>query len=138
MSNNPIRPIDRTLSSITTPGQSRLGSNGNEEVLHIPQSSSITGASPSDCLMSYPRHLLAAGEVLPLCRDAVGVFYSPRRQGFSLFLCGWGPYDGERCATNLKSRWGSELLNDSGINLTENNYNLYKTAIIMYLLLKEP
>ena len=28
--------------------------DGNEGVLHIPQSSSITGTSPSDCLVSYP------------------------------------------------------------------------------------
>ncbi len=30
--------IDRTLSSATTPGDSGPGSNGNEGVLHIPQS----------------------------------------------------------------------------------------------------
>ena len=30
----------------------------HEEVLHIPQSSSIFGASPSDCLASYPGHSL--------------------------------------------------------------------------------
>ena len=52
-----IWPIDRTLSSATTPGQSGPGSDGNEEVLHIPQSSRFTGASPSDCLVSYPGHL---------------------------------------------------------------------------------
>ena len=44
----------RTLSGATTPGQSRPGNNGNEEVLHIPQSFNITGKSPSDCLVSYP------------------------------------------------------------------------------------
>ena len=27
-------------------------------VLHIPQNSSITGTSPSDCLVSYPGHSL--------------------------------------------------------------------------------
>ena len=37
-----IRPIDWTLS----------GCNGNKGVLHIPQSSTITGAGPSDCLVS--------------------------------------------------------------------------------------
>ena len=37
------------------------GSDGNERVLYIPQSSSITGTSPSDCLESYPGHPL--GEV---------------------------------------------------------------------------
>ena len=40
-----IGPKDRTLSSATTAGQSRSGSNGNEGVFHIPQSSSITEAS---------------------------------------------------------------------------------------------
>ena len=47
-----IWPIDRTLSSATTPGQSGPGNDGNEGLLHIPQSSSITGTSLSDCLVS--------------------------------------------------------------------------------------
>ena len=41
------------LSGTTTLRQSGPGSNGNEGVLHIPQSPSITGTSPSDCLVSY-------------------------------------------------------------------------------------
>ena len=45
----------------------------------IPQSSSTAGTSPSDCLVSYPGHLL--GGVLPLCRGAVSVFYSPSQLG---------------------------------------------------------
>ena len=45
---------DRTLSGAITLGQSGIGSNGNEGVLRIPLSSSITGTSPSDCLVSYP------------------------------------------------------------------------------------
>ena len=55
--NSSIWPKDRTLSSATTLGQSGSGSNSNsnEGVLHIPQSSK-TGASPSDCFMSYPGH----------------------------------------------------------------------------------
>ena len=52
------RLIDRTLSGSTTLGQSGPGSNSNEGVLHIPQWSSITGALPLNCLMSYLRHLL--------------------------------------------------------------------------------
>ena len=48
-----IWPMDMTLLDVTTPGQSGHGNNGNEEVLCIPQSSSITGPSPSDCLVSY-------------------------------------------------------------------------------------
>ena len=53
-----IWPIDRTLSGATTLGQSEPGRNGNDGVLRIPQSPSITGASSSDCLVSYPGHSL--------------------------------------------------------------------------------
>ena len=49
------------LSGVTALGQSEPVSNGNEGVLHIPQSSSITGTSPSDCLMSHLGHLLEWG-----------------------------------------------------------------------------
>ena len=41
-----IQPINRALFGATIP------SKGNEEVLRIPQSSSITGTSLSDCLAS--------------------------------------------------------------------------------------
>ena len=58
-----IWPIDRTLSGAITPGQSGPGIDGNEGVLRIPQSTSITGASPSDCLVSYLGHSL--GGVYP-------------------------------------------------------------------------
>ena len=52
-----------TLSGAATLGHGGPGSDGNEVVLHILQSSCNTGTSPSDCLVSYPRHLL--GRVLP-------------------------------------------------------------------------
>ena len=39
-------------------GQSGPASNGNEGAPRIPQNSSITRTSPSDCLVSYPGHLL--------------------------------------------------------------------------------
>ena len=58
MSKSSIWPTDRTLSGTTTPGQSGPGSVGNEGVLHIHQSSSITGALPLDFLVSYPRQSL--------------------------------------------------------------------------------
>ena len=47
-----IWPIDRPLSDATIPGLSIPGSDGNKGVLRIPQSSSITGISPSDSLVS--------------------------------------------------------------------------------------
>ena len=56
------------LSGTTTLGQSGPGSDGNKGILHIPQSSSITGTSPSDCLVSYLRHLFG-GSYLVLALD---------------------------------------------------------------------
>ena len=58
MSNTSIKPVDTTLTGAITPGQSGPGSNGNEGILRIFQSSSINEASPSDCLVSYPGHTL--------------------------------------------------------------------------------
>ena len=71
-----IWPIDRVRSDATTLGQSGPGSDGNEGVFRFPKNSSITGTSPSDCLVSY-QDIYWGGGILPLCRDAVGVFYSP-------------------------------------------------------------
>ena len=53
-----IWPIDRTLIRYTTPRQSGPGSDGNQGVLRIPQSSSIAGTSSSDCLVVYREHSL--------------------------------------------------------------------------------
>ena len=133
MANSSIWPIDQTLSGATTSGQSGPGSDSNEGVFRIPQSSNITGASPSNCLTSYPGHLFGEfylpaevqsvyftatadwatrhlfgepypstemqsvyftvtakwatghlfGGVLPLCRDAVSIFYSHNRLGWN-------------------------------------------------------
>ena len=52
MSSSSIWPIDRILAEATIAGQSGPGSNNNEGVLHIPQSSR-TGASISDNLVLY-------------------------------------------------------------------------------------
>ena len=71
-----IQPIDRTLSGAATLCQSGPGRDGNEEVLCILQSSSITGTSPSDGLVSYTGHSSGWG-VFPLYREAVSIFYSP-------------------------------------------------------------
>ena len=65
MSNSSIWPVDRTLSSATT--LSGPGSNGSEILLRITQSSNITVALPSDCLVSYPGHSLG-GVLTPLLR----------------------------------------------------------------------
>ena len=49
-----IWPIDRNLSGATTPDLSEPERDGNEGILCFLQSSSISGISPSDCLVLYP------------------------------------------------------------------------------------
>ena len=68
-----------TLSGASIPGQSGARSDGNEEVLCIPQSLSITGTSQPDFLVSYLGHSLSG--VLPLCRESVDGFFCPSRLG---------------------------------------------------------
>ena len=53
-----IWPIDRTLSGAITSSLSGPGSDGCKRVFCIPQSSSITGATPSHCLVLYSGQLL--------------------------------------------------------------------------------
>ena len=74
-----ISPIDRTLSGATTLSQSGPGEMAM--VLCITPSPSISETSPSDCLVPYPGHSLSGGKGLLLCRETVGVFYSPSRLG---------------------------------------------------------
>ena len=76
--------IDRSPSSATTPSPSEPESDVNEGLLCIPKSSSITGASLSDYFVPYPGHTF--GEVSPLSRDTVVVFYSLSRLGFTFFF----------------------------------------------------
>ena len=89
MLNRSIWPIDRTLSSATTPGQSGLGSNGKERVFHISQSSR-TGASSYRSFSVISRTFIRRGGLF-LGRDSVNVFYSPiphfpKLQGWSLAI----------------------------------------------------
>ena len=63
---NSICPIDRTLQGATILSQSEPGSEGNEGVLRIPQSSCISGISISDGLLSYSGHWLWGGGLTPL------------------------------------------------------------------------
>ena len=65
------------------PGQSGPKSNGNEGVPRITQSSSITGTSPSGCLVSYPGHSLGGG-LTPLQRCSRCIL-QPQSTGQSIF-----------------------------------------------------
>ena len=80
MSNSSIWPIDRTLSGASTLDQSGPGSDGNEGVLLLPQISSITGASPSDCLASYQDTSLWSG-VLTLLKRCSWCILQPQPTG---------------------------------------------------------
>ena len=53
-----LLPIDTTLLTATFPSLMESGNDGSEGVLCIPQISSITETSPSECLVSYPGHFL--------------------------------------------------------------------------------
>ena len=66
-------------SGATPSAQSGRGNDGNEGLILILQSSSITRTSQSDCLVSYIENSLAWVGVLTLCIEAVDVFYSPSR-----------------------------------------------------------
>ena len=62
-----------TLSEFTALDQIGLGSNGKQIVFRITQSSNITGTSSSECLVSYPGHLLVVvggSYMLPLYSTA--------------------------------------------------------------------
>ena len=59
------------LTGTTTLGQREPGSNDNERVFHIPQTSE-DGASPSDGVMSYLEHSLGGGLTpLPRCSRCI-------------------------------------------------------------------
>ena len=82
-----FQSIDRVLSGATTPGQSGPASDGNEEMFRIPQSSSITGVSPSDCVVSYQDTRLWGGSYLSAEMHSV---YSTAQANWaivSLYVC---------------------------------------------------
>ena len=70
-----IGSIDRTLAGVTSPARVDLGAMAIKEVLRIPQSFSITGASSPDCLVSYPGHSL--GKFYPSVEKQSGYSATP-------------------------------------------------------------
>ena len=102
MSNSSVWPIDRTLSSATTPGQSVPESNGNEGILCIPQSS--TDRSLATWWLNIISWTLIEG-VLPFCSDVFGVFYSPSRLG-----C-WLKWNVSKTICSFNYTWNDNLRN---------------------------
>ena len=70
--------MERTLSGATILRENEPESDSNKEVLRIPQSSSITTAILSDCLVSYTGHSL---EESYLWRNTVNIFCRHSRLG---------------------------------------------------------
>ena len=73
-----IQPIDWTLSGTTSPAQSGPTSNGNEGVQRIPKAPALLEPHHPIIYCSIKDTRWC---VLPLCIDAVGVFYSPSQLG---------------------------------------------------------
>ena len=71
-----IQPIDRTLSGASTLGLSGPGSDGNEEVLHIPQSWNLTIR-----LFSATSRTLVGGGVLTLLQRCSWCILQPQPNG---------------------------------------------------------
>ena len=86
-----IKPINRALSGATIPGQIGPGSNGNEGVLCIPQTPSITGTSPSDFFSVISRTLVCeegsynSAEVQSVYSTAAA-YCAINDQGFFLYI----------------------------------------------------
>ena len=76
-----IWPIDRALLGVTTPGHSGPGSDGNEGILRIPPKLQHFWNLTIRLFSVISRTVIGGGEVLPLCREAVGVFYRPGLMG---------------------------------------------------------
>ena len=79
MQHSSIWPIDRTLSGAITLGQSGPGRNDNEGILQHSWNLNIR------LFNIISRILVEGGGVLPLCRDAAGLFYSPSWLGCFTF-----------------------------------------------------
>ena len=73
----PPPQIDRTLSVATIPGQSEPGRDGNKEVPPFSKAPAFLESHHQIVEFYYLDTLCDGGGGLPLCRDAVGVFYSP-------------------------------------------------------------
>ena len=76
-----------TLSGATTPGQSGLGSDGNEGVFRFPQRSSITRNLASDCLVSNAGHSLGLG-------GGASYISAEKQSMYSIALADWAPGKG--------------------------------------------
>ena len=89
------RNVISVFNSSSRLSKNEPGSNGNQEVLCFPQSSSITEASPTDFFSIINRALI--GGNFPLDRDAVSVFCSFSR-GYHRILVEQGLATLQRCS----------------------------------------
>ena len=93
--------LDRTQSGSITLGQNRPSSDGDEEVLRIPQSDSITKALPSDSLVSYPGHFfLGGGEIPPPSAEKQLMYSIATTDWAKVYLRGVRTYASCICSMN--------------------------------------
>ena len=115
MSTDLLYLTHRTLSGATAPDQSGSESDGNKEVLSIPQSSSITRISSSDVLVSYPGKYVSdimEHSIIHVCRLYQRTFWSVSMVTFFL-LC--------QCARQY---------------LTDHLFHLFHSSSFLFVLVK--
>ena len=78
-----IWTMNRTLSGDNTLEQSVPGSNGNEGVVHVP--SNRQGRSLIIWWLNDISKTFVVG-ILPLCSNAVGVYWSPSQMGWYMYI----------------------------------------------------
>ena len=108
--------MNKTLSGATIPSLSGPGSGGNEGVLRIPQSSSITGISPSDCLVPYPGHSLWVG----------GSYFSAEMQlgkPTGQFLAWWIKVPDWNCRLKVSIHFNGQKWKTCQLRFTSKNSN---------------
>ena len=84
-------PIDKTLSGGTTPNQNRPGSDGKKGYFAFLKSPALL--EPYHQIVSCHIQDTCCGEILLLCRDAVGAFCSSSWQGHRILVGRVLPFD---------------------------------------------
>ena len=108
---NSIWFIDRTLTGATTSGQNGQGSNGNQRILCIHQSSKTRISLD---LVSYLGQSLGC-EILTKCRDAVGIFYSWKNELKKTMERSWK----ESIFADLWKAWKQYVLRIENVQLSK-------------------
>ena len=106
-----IYPIDRTLIRCYHSESEWTWERWHKGVLRIPQSSSITGSSPSDCLVSYPGHSLGWGSYTSAEKQSV---YSTAPADWAItILSDFYPFNGFELTKKRSKRYPAKTITDA-------------------------